>query len=80
VEHDRHLKYIVRIRFAINSDGYWTDVSGHLLVGLSYISSCLRPLLHLDPVETHKESTTLREYELISSGLMTLVIYSYVPL
>jgi hypothetical protein len=27
VEHDRHLKYVVRIRFAMNSEGYWADVS-----------------------------------------------------
>jgi hypothetical protein len=27
VDHDRHLKYIVRIRYAIHSEGSWEDVS-----------------------------------------------------
>jgi len=27
VEHDRHLKYIVRIRYSMHSDGSWSDVS-----------------------------------------------------
>ena len=27
VEHDRHLKYIVRIRYSMHSDGIWSDVS-----------------------------------------------------
>jgi hypothetical protein len=27
VDHDRHMKHIVRMRYAMNSEGYWTDVS-----------------------------------------------------
>jgi hypothetical protein len=30
VEHDRHLTHIVRIRYAIHSEGSWEDVSEKL--------------------------------------------------
>ena len=32
VDHDRHLKYIVRIRFAIHGEAQWTDVSHPLRI------------------------------------------------